>query len=138
MGTLLLSWRVPLWWEYSFPLRALSLPAPLVLSLLLVAFFFLNYVFNEVKKDSIYSEFGLGLHAPSWYDKISSCHDVSQDFIVVWCILIHYQNIADLHQFYILVSWYDIIHRATMTSTYFFFLFVHFCVISSTLDFLIK
>jgi hypothetical protein len=30
MGTLPLNWRVPLWWEYSFPLRALSLFAPLM------------------------------------------------------------------------------------------------------------
>jgi hypothetical protein len=78
MGTLPLNWRVPLWWEYSFPMRAFSLLAPLMLLFCLLLSAFLNCVWNEVKNDFIYSYFGLGLHAPSWHDGIASCHDASQ------------------------------------------------------------
>jgi hypothetical protein len=56
MDTLPLNWKVPLWWEYSIPLRALSLLAPLMLLSCLLLSAFMNCVLNEVKKDSIYNE----------------------------------------------------------------------------------
>jgi hypothetical protein len=126
MGTLPINWRVrypfggstPSPWEFlAFLLTWCSL-----FCLLLSAF--LNCVLNEVKNDSIYSEFGLGLHTPSQHDEIASCYDASQGYratmrsIVARWDLICFQNFADLHQINLLASLDDASHQGAMWSAW--------------------
>jgi hypothetical protein len=83
-------------------------------------------VLNEENKSSIYSflvDLGFFHRGMTNYYRATMSHMMPSYYdesLVARCILMSFQNCADLLEFFVLLSWYDAFHRSTMASAYFF------------------